>query len=178
MTSADGNWRVAIIDAADDMNVNAANALLKVLEEPPERSVIILLSHAPGRLLPTIRSRCHTVPLETLTSDELREALAAHDFFPTENDLGLLLELSEGSIGTAAAILQIDGLELYRDIERILALPGGGFSKEIDAFSDRLSKNGEDALYEMFADFLERALSRRVLATARAGHAPDPRWGT
>ena len=96
MTSADGNWRVAIIDAADDMNVNAANALLKVLEEPPERSVIILLSHAPGRLLPTIRSRCHTVPLETLTSDELREALAAHDFFPTENDLGLLLELSEG----------------------------------------------------------------------------------
>ena len=51
MTSADGNWRVAIIDAADDMNANAANALLKVLEEPPERSVIILLSHAPGRLL-------------------------------------------------------------------------------------------------------------------------------
>ena len=174
MTSADGNWRVAIIDAADDMNANAANALLKVLEEPPERSVIILLSHAPGRLLATIRSRCHTVPLETLTSDELREALAAQDIFPAENDLELLLELSEGSIGTAAAILQIDGLELYRNIERILALPGGGFSTEIDAFSDRLSKNGEDALYEMFADFLERALSRRVLATARAGHAPTP----
>ena len=62
------------------------------------------------------------------------------DLFPTENDLELLLELSEGSIGTAAAILQIDGLELYRNIERILALPGGGFSTEIDAFSDRLSK--------------------------------------
>ncbi|MEC8198117.1 MAG: DNA polymerase III subunit delta', partial [Pseudomonadota bacterium] len=71
MTSAVGNWRVSIIDAADDMNANAANSLLKILEEPPERSVIILLSHAPGRLLATNRSRCYTVPLETLTSDEL-----------------------------------------------------------------------------------------------------------
>ena len=178
MTSADGNWRVAIIDAADDMNANAANALLKVLEEPPERSVIILLSHAPGRLLATIRSRCHTVPLETLTSEELREALAAQDLFPAENDLELLLELSEGSIGTAAAILQIDGLELYRNIERILALPGGGFSTEIDAFSDRLSKNGEDALYEMFADFLERALSRRASCNGTRRSRATPRWGT
>jgi len=174
MTSADGNWRVAIIDAADDMNANAANALLKILEEPPERSVILLLSHAPGRLLPTIRSRCHTVALSSLSSEDLRDALAAQQLFPTEEDLPLLLELSEGSVGVAASILQIDGLSLYRELESILAKPGNALNKEIDAFSDRLAKNGQDEQYEMFADFFERALSRKVLAAARTGDLPTP----
>ena len=174
MTSADGNWRVAIIDAADDMNVNSANALLKILEEPPERSIIILIAHAPGRLLPTILSRCHKVSLNTLRTDELSEALGALQLYPEENDLPLLLLLSEGSVGAAANILQIDGLELYREVEKIIATPWSGLNKEMDAFCDRLAKNGQDEIYEMFVSFFERALSQKVLATVRAGNLPIP----
>ena len=66
MTSGAGGWRVAIVDTADDMNDNAANALLKMLEEPPGRAMLLLLSNTPGRLLPTIRSRCQRLDLRPL----------------------------------------------------------------------------------------------------------------
>ncbi len=77
MTSHDGGYRVVIVDPADDMNVNAANALLKNLEEPPSRTVFILISHSPGGLLPTIRSRCQMVRLSPLGNDDLIAALSA-----------------------------------------------------------------------------------------------------
>ena len=62
LTAGEGAWRVIVIDSADEMNRNAANALLKILEEPPARSLLLLVSHAPGRLLPTIRPRCRNRP--------------------------------------------------------------------------------------------------------------------
>ncbi|MGB0554675.1 MAG: DNA polymerase III subunit delta', partial [Alphaproteobacteria bacterium] len=76
-TSVAGSWRIAIVDPAEAMNQNAANALLKILEEPPERCVIILISHAPGRLLPTIRSRCHFIQMSSLSALEMATALEA-----------------------------------------------------------------------------------------------------
>src|ERR1700749_754227 len=69
MTSGAGGWRVAIIDTADDMNDAAANALLKMLEEPPSNAMLLLLTNAPGRLLPTIRSRCQRLQLRPLTDE-------------------------------------------------------------------------------------------------------------
>ncbi|RUW17149.1 DNA polymerase III subunit delta', partial [Mesorhizobium sp. M1E.F.Ca.ET.041.01.1.1] len=75
MTSHDGSYRVVIVDPADDMNTNAANALLKNLEEPPARTLFILIVHAPGSLLPTIRSRCQMVRLTPLAADELMAVL-------------------------------------------------------------------------------------------------------
>src|SRR4029077_17008291 len=66
MTPAMGDWRVAIIDSADEMNRNAANAVLKILEEPPPNAVLLIVAHAPGRLLPTIRSRCRRLALHPL----------------------------------------------------------------------------------------------------------------
>ena len=80
MTSGAGGWRVAIVDTADDMNDNAANALLKLLEEPPGRAMLLLLSNRPGRLLPTIRSRCQRLdlrPLDDATAGGSAEALSA-----------------------------------------------------------------------------------------------------
>ncbi len=70
---ADG-WRVVIVDEANELNVNAANALLKSLEEPPTRTVFLLVSSAPGRLVPTIRSRCRTLTLQPLDDEALRAA--------------------------------------------------------------------------------------------------------
>lgn len=75
LTSHDGSYRVVIVDPADDMNVNAANALLKNLEEPPARTLFILIVHAPGSLLPTIRSRCQMVRLAPLDAESLMAVL-------------------------------------------------------------------------------------------------------
>src|SRR5438270_3374805 len=78
MTSGAGGWRVAIIDTADDMNDNAANALLKMLEEPPSNAMLLVLSNTPGRLLPTIRSRCQRLDLRPLDDATLEKALARY----------------------------------------------------------------------------------------------------
>ena len=75
LTPAESDWRVVIVDAADDLNRNAANALLKVLEEPPARAIFLLVSHAPGRLLPTIRSRCRRLDLGPLPDPILHQLL-------------------------------------------------------------------------------------------------------
>jgi DNA polymerase-3 subunit delta' len=75
LAPSQGGMRVAIIDAVDDLNRNAANAILKTLEEPPARSVLLLVTHAPGAVLPTIRSRCRRLPLRPLTDAQVRQAL-------------------------------------------------------------------------------------------------------
>src|SRR5262249_42605211 len=78
MTPAMGAWRVAIVDAADEMNRNAANAVLKILEEPPPNAVLLIVAHAPGRLLPTIRSRCRRLALQPLRADTVIGLLGDH----------------------------------------------------------------------------------------------------
>ncbi len=70
-TATLGGWRAVVVDAADEMNTNAANALLKLLEEPPPRTVLFLVAHVPGRLPPTIRSRCQRLVMRALTDDEV-----------------------------------------------------------------------------------------------------------
>lgn len=104
-TAGEGAWRVVIVDAADEMNRNAANALLKILEEPPASTFIILVAHRPGRLLPTIRSRCHKVDLRPLTDDQMTTVLGDQ---MTTNDpefTRLSLALAEGSPGRVLAYL-------------------------------------------------------------------------
>ena len=75
LTPAEGGWRIVVVDAADDLNRNAANALLKILEEPPRQSLLLLICHAPGRLLPTIRSRCQVLAVRKLHDHEVLDLL-------------------------------------------------------------------------------------------------------
>lgn len=96
-------YRVAIIDAADDLNVNAANALLKILEEPPERGVLLLVTHAPGRLLATIRSRCRRLSFPIWTLDRL-ETLVRNRTGAEPDDARLAAEMAGGSPGVALAL--------------------------------------------------------------------------
>lgn len=119
LSAADGGRRVAIIDSADEMNPAAANALLKLLEEPPEGAVLLLISHQPARLLPTIRSRCRELRLGPLSPEQMERALAAVGSAP-ENALALA-ELSGGSVGEAIRILNLDGQNLYRGIVRLMS---------------------------------------------------------
>ncbi|MBO4643299.1 MAG: AAA family ATPase [Alphaproteobacteria bacterium] len=113
LTASANGWRVMIIDSADEMNVNAANALLKSLEEPPPKTVIILISHQPGKLLPTIRSRCRKLSLKPLENDRLIGILKAKAEDLSEQDLHALALLSEGSLGKALALCEQDGVSVF-----------------------------------------------------------------
>ncbi len=121
MTAAEGGWRVAVVDAVDEMNRNAANALLKILEEPPPQCILLLVSHAPGSLLPTIRSRCCQLPLHPLEEAVVADLLAGH--FPDlpGEEVRALARLSEGSIGRALGLAAHGGLELYGELIELLA---------------------------------------------------------
>lgn len=113
MTSHDGGYRVVIVDPADDMRNAAANALLKNLEEPPSRTIFILISHSLGSLLPTIRSRCQVFRLERLQHDEMSEVLAHVDDFPAANsERSNLIERANGSARNALILHQFGGLEI------------------------------------------------------------------
>jgi DNA polymerase III subunit delta' len=120
LTSAAGGWRVVVVDAVDEMNRNAANAMLKLLEEPPKRALLILVSHAPGGLLPTIRSRCRKLHLSPLRDEHVQSLLDA--FTPDlDPDLALMAtKLAEGSIGRALEIAANDGPTILRDAVRVL----------------------------------------------------------
>src|ERR1700743_1322843 len=109
MTRGAGGWRVAIIDTADDMNDNAANALLKMLEEPPVNAMLLVLSNTPGRLLTTIRSRCQRLDLRPLDDAMLEKALGEYLPEMTAGERASLARLSGGSIGAALTLATGDG---------------------------------------------------------------------
>ena len=123
MTSHDGGYRVVIVDPADDMNTSAANALLKNLEEPPARTLFILVVHAPGGLLPTIRSRCQIVRLTSLGTDELMTVLDTIDQTPP-NDAAARQALTKragGSVRNAILLAQYGGVEIAEALDALLA---------------------------------------------------------
>ncbi|MDH6234662.1 DNA polymerase-3 subunit delta' [Mesorhizobium soli] len=125
MTSHDGSYRVVIVDPADDMNTNAANALLKNLEEPPAKTVFILITHALGSLLPTIRSRCQVIRLAPLEPSSLMQALDNADSPAPEGAeaRAALAERAGGSARNAIVLTQYGGLEIAEAIDNLLAAP-------------------------------------------------------
>ena len=113
LSAADGGARVVIIDAADDMTGSAANALLKMLEEPPKNAFLFLISHQPAALLPTLRSRCRELRLSALSYDMVQQALAQAKIHLSEEQSSLFTRLSAGSAGQAIRLVQLDGDALY-----------------------------------------------------------------
>ena len=123
MTAHDGGWRTVIVDPADDLNTAAANALLKNLEEPPAKTVFVLVTHRPGRLLPTIRSRCQLIQLSPLTEQEVSQAFGALGLaLPSEpSQLASLLARSQGSVRKAIMLTEYGGLEIADAVDGVLA---------------------------------------------------------
>ncbi|GLQ33970.1 DNA polymerase III subunit delta' [Amylibacter marinus] len=115
LSAADGGWRVAIVDAAEEMNTAAANALLKLLEEPPEKTLILLICHQPARLLPTIRSRCRILKCAPLAPKDIAAALTQADFEQSAVSDALAV-LADGSIGRSIELMAGDGIALYQSI--------------------------------------------------------------
>ena len=120
-TAGEGGWRVCVVDAADDLQAEAANALLKVIEEPPARSVFFLVSHAPGRLLVTIRSRCRRLMLRPLAPDDVVRAASEAIGRPQDDpELLAAAKLGGGSVGATLALLDADTLALRERISGML----------------------------------------------------------
>jgi DNA polymerase-3 subunit delta' len=162
LTPAMGGWRVAVIDAADAMNKNAANALLKSLEEPPRRAIFLLVSHAPGSLLPTIRSRCQRLSLAPLEDSQVSSLLQRYRPDCSEADLALVLQLADGSIGAALALADAGGLDLYREFLRILgSLPDLDVAA-IHALGDRMSRGAAAEGFATFSHLVDRWLSAMI----------------
>jgi len=113
-------WRAVVIDSVDDLEREGANALLKMLEEPPANTLFMLVSHAPGRLLPTIRSRCRRLDFQTLDDDAMTSALRAALPDADEGDRARLVPLAAGSVGRAIAYAALDLAPLEHDALAIL----------------------------------------------------------
>ena len=121
LSAADGGRRVAIIDAADDLNTGAANALLKLLEEPPADVTFLVIAHQPHRLLPTIRSRCRELRLSALPPEPLARALEQAGGAVEPNEVQALGELAGGSVGEAFRLTNLDGLKTYAGLIQLFA---------------------------------------------------------
>ncbi len=182
-----GAWRIVIIDSADEMNPNAANALLKALEEPPPNGLFLVLSHQPGRLLPTIRSRCRTLRMTPLneadivammgTAEQAAEARVKNTrgkFTPTAiSEHAPIAQLAEGSAGRALSIAAGGGLALYRDLSTLLTgLPRLDIAA-VHAFADKAGRKGADDTYETMIELLTHWLQRLVRAGAGLDPGPD-----
>ncbi len=155
-TPAYGGWRVAIVDTADSLNVNAANGLLKLLEEPPSRALLLLLADAPARLLPTIRSRCRHLPLRGLQPVEMDDFITGldPDAAITAAARVTLTRLSNGCPGRAAKLYENNGLAAYDRLLAILeTLPNLDMSAVMRAADDFGGARGEPA-YRTFMDLL------------------------
>jgi DNA polymerase-3 subunit delta' len=147
LTPSEGGRRIVLIDPIDDLNTNATNALLKLLEEPPENAALLLISHAPGGLLPTIRSRCRRLDLRPLRADMVARWLS--NVAGDNGEHALAAKLAEGSPGRALGVLEGGVIELYREmiglIERLEPLA-------LQAFAEKL---GRATGAETFARFAE-----------------------
>ncbi|MBX4938973.1 DNA polymerase III subunit delta' [Rhizobium binae] len=165
-TSGTGNWRIVIIDPADDMNRNAANAILKILEEPPKRALFLVLSHAPGRLLPTIRSRCLPLKLSPLSDDALFAALA---HLGIAGERGAVLAAAKGSVGEALKLLNYGGGEIIAAYDEVLSAEGPAARKAMHRLADALSGKESDTIFDFFVSHVGDDIMNRARAAAGEG---------
>jgi DNA polymerase III subunit delta' len=177
-TAGDNAWRCVIVDTADELNIAAANALLKSLEEPPARTIFLLLASEPGRLLPTIRSRCRTLDLQPLNDTDLKRAVgdaygAADKDPPDEALWPELLRLSGGSVRRALALINGDGLKLYERVRQFFALLPKVDWTAAHQLSDDLAGAAADQKFETFFELLLDLLARLVRARASGQGTAD-----
>jgi DNA polymerase III subunit delta' len=170
MSAADGGRRVVIVDAADEMNPAAANAMLKILEEPPPKVTMLLVSHQPFRLLPTIRSRCRELRLGALGPADMALALAATG--ETADDPAALAELSGGSVGEALRLMRQDGMALYGQVTGLMdTLPRMDRPRAL-ALAEKGAGRGGEAAFDAVLRLIDLFLAR--LARTGATGAPPP----
>ena len=174
-TAAVEGWRVCIVDTVDELNPNAANALLKILEEPPQQSLFLLVSHAPARVLPTILSRCRKLLLRRLSQADVVSA-AARAAGVSADDPALIeaAAASEGSVARALTLLGGDNLKLQQRTAALLASLPRVDPRELHALGDSLGLSDRVAL-AAFIDSVESWVAERLRAPDLDANASLPR---
>ncbi|HSU06170.1 MAG TPA: DNA polymerase III subunit delta' [Acetobacteraceae bacterium] len=165
LTAAEGGWRVVIVDRADDLNRNAANGLLKILEEPPPRAVLLLVCAAPGRLPTTIHSRCRRLRLTALPDAAMMTLLATYLPDTAEPERSRLVALAGGSPGRALLLAEAEGLALSAMVDETLAALPDLPATRAHAIADKLGR--DEAAFSTFMDLLRAALADAVRAAGR-----------
>jgi DNA polymerase-3 subunit delta' len=169
-----GGYRVCIVDSADDLNPSSGNALLKLVEEPPARSIFLIVSHAPQRVLATIRSRCRRLQLRPLGEGSLRAAIRSlgPPWLQTDDRrLDRAIALAEGSVRRAIEMLDEDAGALVAEVSAMLeALPQVDV-KRVMALAESLSRRDAEDAYALTLDTASRWVSKELAARAAAGPA-------
>jgi DNA polymerase-3 subunit delta' len=161
-TAGEGGWRVAIVDAVDELNREGANALLKILEEPPRRAVLLLVSHSAARVLPTIRSRCRLLALRPLSAAEVAQAAATAIGEDAEAaNIKAAAAAADGSVRRALAMLDGEALDLRNRITTLLERLPAVDPRALHALGDRLY-SGDSATLAAFVDTVNAWLSARL----------------
>ena len=161
-----GGWRVCVVDTVDELNANASNQLLKILEEPPARSLFLLISHAPARVLATIQSRCRKLPLRPLETDDVIQAAAeAGGLTRRDPALAEAADAAEGSVARALTLLGGQSLGLHqRTLDLLNRLPQLD-QRALHALGEALPLNDRVGL-KAFVDTIDRWLTGHL-------HGPD-----
>jgi DNA polymerase-3 subunit delta' len=168
-TSGTGNWRIVIIDPADDLNRNAANAILKILEEPPKRAMFLVLSHAPGKLLPTIRSRCLPLRLHELPPQAMGQALGQLGLTIPAEKREAVLALAKGSVARALKLVNYGGADILDAFEQMLVASGPAQRKMMFKIADALSGKDSEVAFGFFVEHLGDHLAETARSLAIAG---------
>ena len=175
LTPAEGGWRVLVLDQAEAMRVEGANALLKTLEEPPPRSVLLLTCAAPDRLLPTIRSRVRRLELAPLGAEAMDQVLAGLLPDLARLDRQRLARMAEGAPGRALALSEGEGLALQSLVEEVLAAAPAGDRRRWHAVAESVAAKRDGSGFVTFMALLRREIAAAVRRAAR-GEEDAPPW--
>ena len=171
LSATDGGRRAVIVDPADEMNIAAANALLKMLEEPPKGVTFLLIGHQPSRLLPTIRSRCRELRLSTLAPDDLAAAMQSAGA-ETGNGTALAA-LAGGSVGEAIRLTNLDGLETYTAIVRLFSTLPRLDRPQALKLAESAAQRGAEEKLALLLDLMDLFLARLARAGASGTTGPE-----
>ena len=169
----EGGWRVCIVDSAEDLNANSANALLKMIEEPPPRAIFLIVSHAPGRLLPTIRSRCRALALRALPEADVRaviEGFPAPFPRPEPAALARAFSLCEGSVARAVALLDPATAAVEAEVSALLAGLPEPDGRRVLKLAETLAGRDADPLLATVLDAMQRHVAAEI--DRRKGEGP------
>lgn len=169
-TSGTGNWRIVIIDPADDLNRNAANAILKILEEPPKRSLFLVLTHAPGKLLPTIRSRCLPLALSPLSEADLAAALDSLGAAPSGPRADEVLSAARGSVSEALKLVNYGGFDIVEAFRTIVDSAAEPPRRDVHKLADVLSAKDSDTVFSFFCQHVTDFVTDSARSAALSGN--------
>ncbi len=173
MTAAEGGWRVVIVDSAEYLSTSSQNALLKILEEPPKKTVLILTTSQPGSFLPTIRSRCRMIHMEPLSEKTIGSLLDKMAPGLAMDEKTILCRLAQGSIGKALQFYQDDGVKLYRELLGVVSTMPDLDMVKVHELAEKLGKYGAEQSFSTAAEIMTGWCERQARAVVRGQRLLD-----